>query len=92
MVGLAGTAGEAAAPPGRLQRLAPALVASTVVALALAAWGWMRPEAVPSVARYSLAFQPGQELVDLVPTTFTVADGGAALVYVGPGDGGPNRL
>jgi len=71
---------------GMWAKLGPAVAAVAVVAIGLAAWGWLQTEPPPSVARYNLAFMPGQELVDGSAQTFDVARGGAAIVYVGPGE------
>jgi len=66
----------------------PVSAGVAAVAILLALWGWIRTDVAPGTARYNLAFLPGQELTDLTNQTFDVAVGGAATVYVGPGEEG----
>ncbi len=69
------------------RRFGLGMMAVAVVAVVLALWGWLRPEPPRTVARYGLAFAPGQELVDELDKTFDVAPDGSWIVYVGPGEG-----
>ncbi|NJD20148.1 MAG: serine/threonine-protein kinase, partial [Gemmatimonadetes bacterium] len=70
-------------------RLGPFLAAALVGVVGLALWGWLRPEEPQAAARYNLAFPPGQEYVDTHFPGFDVTQGGAAIVYAGPGEGAP---
>jgi serine/threonine-protein kinase len=63
-------------------------LALAVVATALGLWNVLRPTPQQPVARYGLAFPPGQELIDDVEPTFDAAPDGSWIVYVGPGEGG----
>ena len=69
----------------------PVVAAVALVAVILGAWGWLRTEEPASTARYNLTFLPGEDLVDVVAQTFDVAEGGVAIVYLGPGEEG-NQL
>jgi serine/threonine-protein kinase len=60
------------------------LAALVIVTTALAVWGWLRPGPAMGVARYGLAFLPGQELVDGDDPSFALAPDGSWIVYVGP--------
>jgi serine/threonine-protein kinase len=84
-VGGAAAAAEAAGP-----WKAAALGLGGIAALMVAALGWtaLTPEPPAPVARYGLAFPPGQELMDLPAPTFAIGSGGSWLAYVGPGDEG----
>jgi len=80
------TAAVAAAkgPRQRLGLLAPWLVAG--LALGVAAWGWFRPAPPLPVTRYSMAFQPGQEMrLGLPGINLAISPDGRWLVYTGPG-------
>jgi len=48
-------------------------------------WALLRPETPAPVMRYGVSFAPGQELVDELNPTFTIAPDGSWIVYVGPG-------
>ena len=74
--------------PGRDRRI-PVLAAAVVAATALAVWGWLRPQPPPPVARFALTTPEGQELVDQYGTTIALSPDGSRLVYVGPGESGP---
>ncbi|MFG1691503.1 protein kinase, partial [Gemmatimonadota bacterium] len=78
--------GEAA--PGPWKRISVGTAGAALLFALAFGWAVTRPEAQPEVARYNLAFLPGQELVDVQENTFDVARGGAVIVYVGPGDEG----
>jgi serine/threonine-protein kinase len=89
MVAAGGGMGDGQA--GLWKRWGPVAAGVAVVAIILCAWGWLRTEEPSEVARYNLAFLPDQELVDVVAQTFEVAEGGKAMVYLGPGEEG-NQL
>jgi serine/threonine-protein kinase len=83
-------AGDLAAPgaPRRDRRIA-VLAAALVAATALAVWGWLRPQPPPQVARFALTTPEGQEIVDQYGSSIALSPDGSRLVYVGPGEGGP---
>jgi serine/threonine-protein kinase len=72
-------------------RLTVLFAALTVLSFAFALWGWLRPAPAPAVARYGLAFPPGQELLDVSYRTFALAPDGSWIVYDGPAESG-NQL
>jgi len=82
--------GQRAAAAARSNRLLVPLGVMAALALAAAAWGWLRPTSAPPVIRYGLALPLSQAPVDgsIVPTP---SPDGSFLVYVGPGNGG-NQL
>ncbi len=67
-----------------------ALAAVAVVATAAAAWGWMRPEPVVPVNRFSLFLPEDQALQPTLVSGNRVAisPDGQRLVYVGPAERG----
>ncbi len=70
-------------PPSRHPAILPVFAVTTVLALALAAWGWFRPSASAPVVRYALALPPSQ-----APDPGAVAipsPDGSYVVYVGGG-------
>jgi eukaryotic-like serine/threonine-protein kinase len=73
-------------PPGRRTPVA-VLAAVSVLALALAAWGWLRPTAagVVQVARFVVALPPGEQLYEAPSPLMAVAPDGSGFVYVGVG-------
>jgi len=83
-----GVAGALAAAPW-YRRRGTVAAAVTIAALAgLAAWGWLRPGPGRPVARYGLAFPPGQEPNGLL----ALAPDGSRLLYVGPADTGGRQV
>lgn len=66
-----------------------ALVATTVAAVAVAAWGWLRPTPAPTVLRYGLALPPSQAPDPRYPAPQPAPDG-SFLVYHGPVEGSPS--
>jgi len=62
--------------------------AAAVVLASIAAWGWLRPGPAPAVARYGLAFPPGQEPLDGNNAAFGLAPDGSWIVYDGPAESG----
>ncbi len=64
------------------------VAAAFALVLALALWGWLRPEPAPAVARYGLAFAPGQEPNDAYNASFALAPDGSWFVYNGPAESG----
>jgi len=78
------SAGQSAVPaagPASWRRFLWPGVAALLAGAAL--WGWLRPAPRPPVARYGLAFPPGQELLDGVQPSFGVAPDGSWIVYDG---------
>jgi tRNA A-37 threonylcarbamoyl transferase component Bud32 len=61
------------------------LAVTTVAALALAAWGWLRPEPPRPVARTGLAIPADRAPVIRDQTQLALAPDGSWLVYTGPG-------
>jgi serine/threonine-protein kinase len=88
----ASAAGATNVAASRFSRLAIPLAIGLVLALALAAWGWFRPAPPETVARYGLAFPPGQELFDSPNPSFALAPDGTWMVYDGPGGSGGQQL
>ncbi|HEX9565131.1 MAG TPA: protein kinase [Gemmatimonadaceae bacterium] len=68
------------------RRFAWPAVAATLASLA--AWGWLRPDPVPSVSRYRITFPPGEEPFDGNNPGFALAPDGSWLVYDGPAERG----
>ncbi|HET7632378.1 MAG TPA: protein kinase [Gemmatimonadaceae bacterium] len=58
--------------------------AIALVAIGLAAWGWLRPTPPQPVERYALAFPPGQGVAPSSPQAPAMAPDGSFMVYVGP--------
>jgi len=83
----AGTAARSAVPPFRRSAATTALAATTIVALGLATWGWLRPIPAPTVHRYGLALPASQAPDPDYPTPQPAPDG-SFLVYHGPMEGG----
>ncbi|HEV8357324.1 MAG TPA: protein kinase [Gemmatimonadales bacterium] len=81
-------AGAGAASTVRSRRAVIALAALAVVLLGVAAWSWLRPRPAPPVIRYGLALPSSQAPV-IGSAAPTPAPDGSFLVYVGPGDAGP---
>jgi serine/threonine-protein kinase len=79
-------------PPTRIARLAIPLAVALLLALATGAWGWLRRPWSAGVARYGLAFPPGQELFDGAGQSFALAPDGSWIVYDGPGPSGGHQL
>ena len=92
-VRLAGVAAGRSSPaPSRIARLAIPLAVALLLALVTGAWGWLRPSRPAAVARYGLAFPPGQELFDGGIQSFALAPDGSWIVYDGPGPSGGQQL
>ncbi len=91
-IGAAGTS-PSALPPFRRSALPPALAATVVLALALAAWGWLRPRVEPTsqVLRYAMAFPKGEEIAGWF-TRLALSPDGSRLVYLGVHDDGGRQL
>ncbi|MFI5279604.1 MAG: protein kinase [Gemmatimonadales bacterium] len=63
-----------------------ALVAALVLAVAGAAWGWLRPRALPPappVERFTLTFPRNAEASDAVGSPIAVSPDGSRIVYFG---------
>jgi serine/threonine-protein kinase len=63
-----------------------------VVAIALAAWGWLRPEPPRQVARFNVALPEGQGITNRFGPTTAVSPDGSRIVYVGPSETAPVQL
>jgi serine/threonine-protein kinase len=85
--GAARTAARSAGPPFRRSAATTALALTTIAALGLAAWGWLRPAPAPTVHRYGLALPASQAPDPTYPTPQPAPDG-SFLVYHGPMEGG----
>ncbi|HEU5154543.1 MAG TPA: hypothetical protein VFU03_07425, partial [Gemmatimonadales bacterium] len=73
----------------RWRRVAIGACAVALVALALAAWQWLRPKPVPPVIRYSMGLPEEQAIVPgTLGVNLALSPDGNRLVYVGPGPGG----
>ena len=91
--GRAGETEVAASGGGVWRRLGPASAGLAAVFALLAAWGWLRPEPADPVMRFQIAFPAEQDVIDLPgATTFSVARGGSAIAYAGPGTDGTRGL
>ena len=96
--GFAGTTASAAAlsavPPFRGSAATLAFAVTTVAALGLAAWGWLRPHPVPiaPVARFTLTLPRDALLNDQPGSTIALSPDGARIVYVGRNEGGQGQL
>lgn len=76
-------AGVAAAAAGQWkQRLAVPLAALAALLLVTFLWGWMRPEPVKRVVRYTLTLDSGVALTGLY-TRVALSPDGSRLVYIG---------
>jgi serine/threonine-protein kinase len=78
----AATTRRTAVPPYRRTAFVPALAATTVLAAALAAWGWLRPEPAVPVIRYRLALPEDQQPSAVLPPV--ASPDGSLLIYAGP--------
>ena len=83
-------AGEGTARPGG-RRAAAILGVTTIAAIAMAVWGWLRPVPAPKVTATYVKFAsdeapPGGTL------TGSLAPDGSALAYLGPGEAGTARI
>jgi hypothetical protein len=67
-------------------RLAMPLLVVAVVAVAAAAWAFLRPQPARPVTRYALAFPVEQS--PFPDRRFVLSADGSHLAYVGPGEGG----
>ncbi|HJS48545.1 MAG TPA: protein kinase [Gemmatimonadales bacterium] len=75
--------------PTRRRALLPALAALTVLAAALAAWGWLRPAPPRPVLRFSMGLPAGQAMRQgILGVNLAISPDGQRFVYVGPGEGG----
>jgi Tol biopolymer transport system component len=81
-------AGQGAGSPARSRRAVVALATLAVLLLGVAAAGWLRPHPALPVIRYGLAL-PASEAPVIGSAAPTPAPDGSFLVYVGPGDAGP---
>ena len=81
-------AGQSAGSPAPSRRAVVALATLAVLLLGVAAAGWLRPHSALPVIRYGLAL-PASEAPVIGSAAPTPAPDGSFLVYVGPGDAGP---
>jgi serine/threonine-protein kinase len=75
-----------------IDRRLAAVAGVAVVAIALAAWGWLRPEAPRQVARFNVALPEGQGVASRFGPTVALSPDGSRIVYVGPNESGPPQL
>jgi len=82
------TGGSAAVPPSRRHAVNPILAATAVLAIALAAWGWLRPKPTAETSRQRVVLwqralgsliDPG---IQWVGSQATIAPDGSSIVYV----------
>ncbi|HSE28776.1 MAG TPA: protein kinase [Gemmatimonadales bacterium] len=91
-----GYATTTAAPTARLRSDRPtvrlsvlALATLALLASALAAWGWLRPEPPRPVRRYSMGLPPDQAMRQgVLGVNLAISSDGSRIVYVGSGVGG----
>jgi serine/threonine-protein kinase len=76
------------AATGQWKRVSIVSMAVATALLGTTLWGWLRPQPAPGVARYGLAFPPGQELTDAQSQSFALAPDGSWIVYDGPAESG----
>ncbi len=79
-------AGAATAITGSRRRLMMAGWALAAVAIAFAAWGWLRPAPAAPVLRYAMAFPDDQKLGSIRGSRIALSPDGSRLAYVGAGD------
>jgi serine/threonine-protein kinase len=79
------SAGTPAIPPRRRTALIASLAGTTILATALAFWGWLRPTPKP-VARYALTIPADRALVITEYPQVNVAPDGSWQVYTGRGN------
>ena len=86
-------AGPGAAPRGKARRwsaVTMSLTAATIVATAVALWGWLRPAPAQPLTQFSLALPPSQALQPPQNTggaRVAISPDGRTLAYLGPGEG-----
>ncbi|HEY7614823.1 MAG TPA: protein kinase [Gemmatimonadales bacterium] len=83
--------GKARAKRPGWNRLTIALAATTVLAMAAALWGWLRPQPVPPTTQLGLALRDGEALrppANSGGARVAISPDGRALVYIGPAEGG----
>jgi len=85
--GAGGATSHAAVAPFRRSAVTMVLAVSTIAAVGLAAWGWLRRMPAPTVHRYGLALPASQAPDPTFPAPRPAADG-SFLVYHGPAEGG----
>ncbi len=81
-------AGAGVASAARSRRAVVATAALAALLLAVAVWGWLRPKPALPVIRYGLALPASQAPV-IGSAAPTPAPDGSFLVYLGPGEAGP---
>jgi serine/threonine-protein kinase len=77
-----GVAPTSAVANWRQQAFIP-LASVTVAAIAVAFWGWMRPDPPPAVARFTLELPAGQKLASTVDRRVAIAPDGSRFAYIG---------
>ncbi len=63
-----------------------------VVAIALAAWGWLRPEPPRQVARFNVALPDVQAPVTRLGPSVALSPDGSQIVYLGPSETSPAEV
>src|SRR6187551_3094096 len=85
-----GVAAPGAQAHGRTGARGYGMVTALVIAVGVAAWGWLRPGPVPSVNRFSLYMPPAQALApaNISGNRIAISPDGQRMVYVGPAQAG----
>jgi serine/threonine-protein kinase len=80
----------AAKPAGRhINGLTIGALAVAAIATGVAAWGWLRPQPVPPVNRYSLLLRPTEALrPSAIAGNVAISPDGNRIAYIGPAEGG----
>ncbi len=77
-----------AVPTFRRSAVSLTLAATTVFAVALAAWGWLRSSPQAPLGRFNIALAEDQAVQPGRGPRIAVSPDGLRFVYVGPGEGG----
>jgi len=80
--------GQVRSPRGLL--VAYAWPAAAALAMVVALWGWLRPNAAPpsQTIRYGMLLPEGEGLVPVYGPRIAIAPDGSKLAYIGPGEAG----
>jgi serine/threonine-protein kinase len=83
--------GAAGANSRKLKRLTVVMSVLAAVLLGAALWGWLRPAPAAPVTATYVKFAPNESPIEGTLVGGLAPDG-SALVYLGPGDGGAQRI